>query len=220
MFDDQLAPARASVRDALSILLVNGSPEELARVFRARGALLERARDATRGLIEGSAPTLPVWARYSGVVWTHLDPLTLRAAQRRRLLVPSGLYGVSAGDDHIADFRLAMKVSLAGIGPLSSFWRPNLGRALEDMNGATFVNLLTQEHDAALAANSALAARMVKVRFLRHGGERVVGHDAKAAKGVVARRVLERGVDALEDFRWRGWRGQRVDGHFEVRSER
>ncbi|NNN09578.1 MAG: hypothetical protein HKL85_10355, partial [Acidimicrobiaceae bacterium] len=53
---------------------------------------------------------------------------------------------------------------------------------------------------------------------LRHGGEGVAGHDAKAVKGIVARRILDDGLDAIEYFHWRGWRGRIRDGRFEVRD--
>lgn len=220
VFDDALAPAREQVRRALASMLEEGSPEELSRLFKVRGALLDRALVATRLVVRGTAPTLPAWRRYCGVVWSHLDAGTLSEGQRRRILVPSGLYGLSSASDAIADYRLTMKVSLGELGNVANFWRPTLGDALERLAGARFVSLLPREHAAAFERHDAVASRMIPVVFLRHGDEGAAGHDAKAVKGIVARRVLDDGLDAIEDFRWRGWRGRNHRGRYEVRAPR
>lgn len=217
-FDEWLAPARERVRLALATALEDGSPEELSRLFKVRGALLDRALVATRLLVCGAAPTMPAWRRYSGVVWSHLDPGTLTHGQRRRVLVPSGLYGLSSGVDLIADYRLTMKVVLGELGNVASFWRSPVADTLERMANAQFVDLLPKEHRAVIGQREALASRTISVAFLRHGGEGVAGHDAKAVKGIVARRILDDGLDAIEHFHWRGWRGRIRDGRFEVRD--
>jgi cytoplasmic iron level regulating protein YaaA (DUF328/UPF0246 family) len=198
----------------------NAAPDKVSRVLKVRGALLERAIESLRLLLDGTAPTMPAWERYNGVVWSHLDPATLDDDVRRRVLVPSGLYGMNCGSDDIADYRLTMKVNLGNLGNLAHFWRPTLTRLIEEMSEATFVNFLPQEHDAAIAESLALTERTVRVSFLRHGGAGVVGHDAKAVKGVVARKVLEHGVASIDGFRWKGWRGRIYRGHYEVRAPR
>jgi cytoplasmic iron level regulating protein YaaA (DUF328/UPF0246 family) len=163
---------------------------------------------------------MPAWERYNGVVWQHLDPATLDDDVRRRVLVPSGLYGINCGCDAIADYRLTMKVILGDLGNLANFWRPTLTRWIEEISEATFVNFLPQEHDAAIAETLTLSERTVRISFLRHGGAGVVGHDAKAVKGVVARMVLEHGVASIDGLRWKGWRGRLYRGHYEVRAPR
>ena len=219
-FDDSLFEARAQVREALSDLLARGLTHEISHVLKVRGTLLERAREATQSLVERNAMTLPAWQRYSGVVWSHLDPGTLHDSQRRRLLIPSGLYGLSCGTDAIADYRLTMKVSLGDLGPLGAFWRARLGRVLDEIPGATFVSLLPKEHAHALMSAGAYPSRTIVVSFVRHAGEGVVGHDAKAVKGVLARRILQDGIDAVPGFRWKGWRGVGDGEHLEVRAPR
>ena len=220
LFDDLLAFPREQVLRALAQTLGAASPEEASRLLNARGENLERALDATRQLVEGTALVLPAWQRYRGVVWSHLDPASLQEKLRRRILVPSGLYGFSSGTDVIADYRLTMKVSLIGIGNIARYWRTALSRALEEMAGATLVSLLPKEHASAIGASDVLSRQLVTVSFLRHDGGGVVGHDAKAVKGVVARRVLEDGLDAVEGFRWKGWRGKISCGQYLVRAPR
>ncbi len=213
-FGADLAAGRASVLRALSDVVARGCPAEGERVFAARGATLERASVATRDLVEGHALVRPVHERYCGVVWTHLEPSSLTPAQRRRVLVPSGLYGVTSAQDLIADYRLTMSVDLAPLGRLDAFWRDRISAAVARATRAhTVVTLLPREHARALDTTVLSAAsRVIDVTFVTPDGARAAGHAAKAVKGVLARRLLEDGVAALEDFAWRGWRvGARRD---------
>lgn len=219
-FDEFLNESRESVRAALASHLANASTEEASRLLKVRGPLLERALTSSALIVSKSAPTLPAWQRYSGVVWSHLDPASLSKSQRRRVIIPSGLYGLSCATDELADYRLTMKVNLGGLGNLASFWRPIVTRALEEMTNATFVDLLPKEHAAAINTEESLSTQFVRVTFCRHGGERVVGHDAKAVKGILARKILQNGMDAVDGFHWNGWRGREHEGHFEVRAPR
>ncbi len=214
-FDQSLDASRVQVRDALATLLTQSSLDEVSNVLKVRGALLDRALLATRLLVQGNAPVMPAWRRYRGVVWSHLDPGSLTDRQRGRILVPSGLYGLSRATDLISDYRLTMKVTLPGIGNVASFWRPTLGDTLSDLRGARFVNLLPKEHHGAIGHPDQLASRLVEVAFVR-AGVGVAGHDAKAVKGVVARRVIDEGVSAIEGFRWGTWRGRLLGGRYEV----
>ncbi len=216
VFDVALGPSRARVLQAMGDLVANATPQELSKVLRVRGALLERALEATRQLVEARAPVMPAWQRYNGVVWAHLDPGSLKDRQRGRILIPSGLYGLSSSTDLIGDYRLTMKAALRGLGSVTSFWRPTLVEVLGQMEGASFVNLLPKEHHAAIDGLATATTRMVHVAFRRDGGLGVAGHDAKAVKGLVARRVLEDGVEAIGDFHWRSWRGRRREGRYEV----
>ena len=217
-FDSALAAPRRRVVDALAHLLDRGSPDEISRVLKARGPLLERALESTRRLVAGTAPTLPAWQRYQGVVWTHLDPTTLNDEARRRILVPSGLYGLSSGLDELADYRLTMKVGLGEVGSLAAFWRPALTRVLEELGDLTIVNFLPKEHDGAIFETPALSSKTVRVSFTRRGGGGVAGHDAKAVKGAAARAVLEHGLDGLDNFRWHGWRSRASLEGVEIRA--
>jgi len=177
------------------------------KVFGATGARAERAADAVRALVAETAPALPAWRRFTGVVWEHLDPATLPPAARRRILVPSAVLGLCRGDDPTPDFRLKFGVSLPGLGRLDRWWRPALTSALARSRGPV-VDLLPNEHAAALDLSS-LGSRVVRVTFADAGGA-AVGHNAKAVKGRVARTVLVDGLDALAGFAWQGWCTERT----------
>jgi cytoplasmic iron level regulating protein YaaA (DUF328/UPF0246 family) len=131
----------------------------------------------------------------------------LGTSLRRRILVPSGLYGLVSSEDLIEDYRLGMGASVAPLGPLARFWRRELTEILTSYRPrAPLVNLLPAEHAAALDFVAlSKSRRVITVRFLSSDGERAVGHDAKAVKGVLARQILLDGVNSVDGVAWNGW---------------
>jgi cytoplasmic iron level regulating protein YaaA (DUF328/UPF0246 family) len=182
-----LAPARTRVTNAL-----RRHRGGTARMLGASGPLLRATRAANLALV--GAPTLPAWQRFSGVVWEHLAPATLPAAARRRaragVVVVNAVTGLAAWDDPVPDFRLKLSASVPPVGNLASFWRAPLSRALHDrLAGATVVDLLPNEHRAAWIAD-ADAYRLVRPALATPDGK-PAGHAGKAAKGRLARALLE-----------------------------
>jgi cytoplasmic iron level regulating protein YaaA (DUF328/UPF0246 family) len=185
----ELAARRRRVANALK--RARGGNQKL---LGARGDLLAAAREANRALV--GAPTLPAWQRFSGVVWEHLDPQSLGGRARRRaeagVVVVSAVTGLSAWDDPVPDFRLKLSASLPPMGGLAAFWRTEVSRALDDFaSGHTVVDLLPNEHRAAWVPDET-RYELVRPGFTVAGG-RPAGHAGKAAKGRVARMLLERG---------------------------
>jgi cytoplasmic iron level regulating protein YaaA (DUF328/UPF0246 family) len=218
-FDASLHDAREEVRQALADSL-SQPREKLERLYGARGELLERSLLANRELVDGTAATTAAWRRFSGVVWTHLEPQSLNTAQRARLLVPSAYYGIVNANDPIGEYRLGFANSLVPLGNLATFWRRHLRQPLCELLGNnTVVNLLPGEHELAIDF-SALSdvARVKRVHFVAFDGDRSMGHDAKAAKGHVARALLRGGWSALKEFEWNGWNAQVRGDTAEVRA--
>ena len=182
---------------------LGGHREELAeRLARVRGgdaALLgvkgehlARATAANRSLV--GAPTLPAWQRYTGVVWDNLDIASLTSTQRARALtnvvVVSGLLGLVRADDPVPDYRLKMGARLSPFGLLSRWWSESVSSALVAHAGSlVVVDLLPQEHRAALD-ESCDELNLIRVALEEKSGK-AGGHDAKAAKGRLARHLLE-----------------------------
>ncbi len=211
VFDHEFAVARREVISALREVLERGIPRELESTFSAKGELLDRAIEAARELESGRPLLLPAWRRYEGVVWAHLEAHSLTPSMRRRILVPSGLYGLLSGEDLIADYRLKMNAPLAPFASLARFWRPQITEAIERATRrTTIVNLLSNEYVASIdMARLAASSEFINVRFVTSDEHSAVGHDAKAVKGVLARRILLEGTDALDRLSWQGWQSRR-----------
>ncbi len=172
------------------------------RLLGVGGSHLAQARLSNTVLTD--APSMPAWRRYTGVVWGTLDVPSLPATVKRRamtsVVVVSGLLGLSTLDDPTPEYRLKMGASLAPFGKLSTWWRPAMGEALSAWAARRFVvDLLPHEHRAAC---SAARLRGLSVAIVKRNGQ-IAGHDAKAAKGRLARHLLMSGghpADALESW--------------------
>lgn len=170
------------------------------------GRNLEEARRANLSL-RGS-PTLPAHQRYTGVVWDHLAPATMSAGVRRRagesILVISGLLGLVGFDDPVPDYKLKIGASLPTVGKLATWWRESLSTTLNArLAGHHVIDLLPNEHRTAWTPTPDAYASLRSVTFVEKSGQ-VAGHDAKAAKGTLARHLLEsKGVpgDALRTWK-------------------
>ena len=217
-FDAELRGARREVVRALADFVRQAPNEALERSLNARGPLLKRAISAAKQVDAHRAALLPAWQRYSGVVWTYLDPASMTPDERRRILVPSGLYGVTTSEDLVADYRLRMNVRLPGVGNVASFWRPRLVPVLTHrLAVATLVNLLPKEHEAAIGLDSLeKSGEVINVSFTHREGAAAAGHDAKAVKGILARRLVQEGIDVLESFTWQQWRVTHANGSVTV----
>jgi cytoplasmic iron level regulating protein YaaA (DUF328/UPF0246 family) len=211
-FEAQLADRRAEVLGALATELSNLSPARAARLFNARGELLEAAVARAAAIVAGEAPTMAAWRRYTGVVWQHLEPSARGEDQLRRCFVPSSLYGLSSALDPIADYRLSMSVALGSLGRLSGFWREAVTASLlRAARGREIVDLLPKDYAAAVdfaQLESRLA--VLRVRFVSADGKAAIGHGAKAVKGRLAAHLLTEGLEAAAGFCWEGWRARRT----------
>ena len=178
-------------------MLFRSSKGGTEKLLGVKGLALARAQAANTALV--GSPTLPAWQRYTGVVWDHLDLASMSAADRsaatKRLFVPSGLMGLVRADEPVPDYKLKMGASLPGTGRLAVLWREALTDELIRVarRAGTVVDLLPQEHAAAVDwERLSGVVRVVHVDLVSKAqGGRVGGHDAKAAKGLLARRLLD-----------------------------
>lgn len=186
-FGRRLGTQRTALTAALGRL--GGGNEGLLGV---RGEHLVRARNANRALV--GAPALPAWQRYTGVVWDHLDLGSLTPAQRERALasivIVSGLLGAVRADDRIPDYRLKMGARLPPLGTIAAWWHDELSATLNDaFAGRVVVDLLPNEHRRAYTADGDRLRDYVRVGLFEKSGK-AGGHDAKAAKGRLARHLI------------------------------
>jgi len=199
----ELEARRAAL--ARKLARVRGGNEKLLGVG---GRHLADARLANAALT--TSASLPAWRRYTGVVWNALDVGSLPVGARRRsmssVIVVSGLLGLAALDDPTPDYRLKVGASLAPFGKLSTWWRPAIAVPLSAWAETRFVvDLLPNDHRAAC---SAAQLRGVSVAFVDRTGT-VAGHDAKAAKGRLARHLLTTPGHPLDALR--SWNDPRFE---------
>jgi cytoplasmic iron level regulating protein YaaA (DUF328/UPF0246 family) len=185
-FGKELGEFRSEI--AQSLAKAKGGPAALLGVS---GKHLARAQAANKALV--GAPTLPAWQRYTGVVWDHLDLASLTPAQRKpllgRILIPSGMAGLVRADDFLPDYRLKMGARFAPFGLMSTWWRDDLTSSLvRFLRDRLVVDLLPQEHRAAFDWSN--LNNVVRVDLVSRTGGTVGGHNAKAAKGLLARHLL------------------------------
>lgn len=191
-------PALAAPRKELLAALTAAKGGD-AKLLGVQGAHLARAQAANRALV--GAPTLPAFERYTGVVWEHLAPSTMNKATMTRaidaVVVFSGLLGLVGFDDPVPDYRLKMGASVRPVGKVSTWWRLPLAEAFDDWaTGRVVVDLLPGEHRSAFTPSADAYADFVTVAFVEKSGK-VAGHDAKAAKGLLARHLLESTGDPI-----------------------
>ena len=214
-----LARPRRAVAKALAAEMRRLDPEAISRLLGVKGDGLARAIRANKALTR-RPPAMPAADRFTGVVHDHLDLRGLKETDDRVVFL-SALGGVLGPSDPVPDHRLKMNVRLEGIGGVAAFWRPHIAAALTPVVvGADVVDLLPHEHAAALAdIDLSVAASWSRARFehVRPDGTRqIIGHDAKAAKGLFARHLLQAGAAskaAIESFvavgtAFDGWDGQ------------
>lgn len=163
-----------------------------AALLGVKGDHLDRARQANASL--RGAPTLPAAQRYTGVVWDHLDLASLPAKQQaralERIIVVSGLMGAVLAGDPVPDYRLKMGARLAPFGTMSKWWVDSVSDAINGhCAGHVVLDLLPNEHRAAFRADTELLHFSARIDLMTPDGK-AGGHDAKAAKGLLARHLL------------------------------
>ena len=205
-FGAGLGDRRTELVNALAAM--GGGDEKLLGIG---GRHLLAAQQANERLLK--SPTMTAGARYTGVVWDHLDLMSLPPDARRKathsIFVLSGLLGAAAVGDPTPDYRLKMSARLAPMGTLSIWWRAALSQALNDVLARRVViDMLANEHRSAWIPTPERYRDAVRVTFVERNGK-VAGHDAKAAKGHLARHILLTGGDAIAALH--SWRNDRFD---------
>jgi len=216
-FHESLTTARENLVRAYVSAVQRASRPQREKILGVRGPLLATALTNVALLAAGEAPRLPAWQRYAGVVWEFLEPGNLTPAQRRRILVPSGLYGLTTADDAIADYRLKMDVTLPRVGRVADYWRESVTRLVETkLTRNVVVDLLPNEHRRAVGPAATEHENFRRIDFVSATGTSAAGHAAKAVKGVLAGELLAGGWGVLADFRWEGWRTRATEVGYTV----
>ena len=207
----ELAPTRERLLDAL--VATSAAPDALRRLFVGPSL----ADDVARNVHVRELPARPALEVYTGVLYDALEAATLSPAAKRRaasrVVVVSGLWGAVRPTDRIPPYRLNICSRLLGMPALEPLWREHLPATLAAAAGRSgvVVDCRSSSYQAA-GMPAGLGERTAVVRVLRDdaGRRSVVSHAAKHTRGLVARELLDAGVDprtpqALAEVLGRRW---------------
>jgi len=188
-FGAALGPQRSLVIKQL--IALGGGDQKLLGV---KGVHLELARAKNQRIL--GSPCMPAWQRYTGVVWDHLDLGSLSESRRNQalqhILIPSGLLGLISASDLIPNYKLKMGARIAPFGALNAWWRDSITDCLAPLSHRRqVIDLLPQEHRTAI--NWAQISSVIRINLVSKTGGIVGGHNAKAAKGLLARHIIDAG---------------------------
>ncbi|MGV0387691.1 YaaA family protein [Corynebacterium sanguinis] len=181
-----LDPVCSSLLDDLSALTV---PE----MMKALKLPASKSAEATENRTLRTAPVMPALVRYTGVLYDALDPATLPAEARSRLIIASALFGLVRADDMIPRYRLSGGSKLpAADGTLPTMkarWGASISEVLSELGF-----IVDMRSGAYLALGPVPGAVTVHVETEVDGQRKVVSHFNKRYKGELAR-VLALGPD-------------------------
>lgn len=210
----ELEPTRKLVREAL--IRVSADPVAARAALKVSAAL---DQEVAANLVLDTAPTLPALARYTGVLFSALDPGSMTRVERsradERLVVTSALFGLVRAGDRIPAYRASAGSRLPGLQGLPAVWRETYTAAAGTLDGPV-IDLRSGAYAAFGAVPGAIAVRVVTEG---PGGTRLaVSHDNKAAKGRFARLLATSRAEIgdvsalLRVARRAGWRIDRAAG--------
>lgn len=147
-----------------------------------------------------SLPTEPVGPPlevYTGVLFDALGPVALPtgegAADGAQVLIASALFGlVDAAKDLIPAYRLSAGSTVEGLGKVGSWWKPHLAPLAEAYckENSVVVDCRSGAYTSMMPLRAAHVLEVSPV-MEREGQRKVVSHDAKRYRGVVAKALLE-----------------------------
>ena len=169
-----------------------------------------------------SATPFPAVLLFQGDAYKTLDAATFTPEQaqycQRHLLILSGLYGLLRPYDDIQPYRLEMKTRLTTPhgNSLYSFWGSKLAQHLNQQLATHthryVINLASNEYSQAIDTQT-LAHPLITVQFKEPYGDdyRVIGIQAKKARGLMARYIMTEQIDtpkSIQGFQAYGYRFQ------------
>jgi cytoplasmic iron level regulating protein YaaA (DUF328/UPF0246 family) len=152
----------------------------------------------------------PAIYAFNGDVYKGLDAYTIPNEALDTLQdtvrILSGLYGLLKPTDLIQPYRLEMGTKF-GVGTsknLYEFWKTNIVAALNEelAPGELFLNLASNEYFKAID-KKALKTPVVTANFkdFKNGTYKVISFYAKAARGAMARYVVDTNAQTLDDLK-------------------
>ncbi len=211
-------PRRLAEAERLAAKLKGLGRSQIARLMDLSPALAEATVRDLAFWGEPRRPRRPALGVFVGLVFKHLDAWSLPAEvwndAQGRLRILSGLYGMLRPRDLVQPYRLEMgcRFKPAPRTSLAAFWKPLVTTDLNGdlKRGEAVLNLAAGEYLEAVNVK-ALKGPLIWPVFKQRrddGKLKVITVYAKEARGLMARYVLENGIDeprGLLGFSAAGW---------------
>lgn len=154
---------------------------------------------------------------FSGDVYRGLDAYTIPKDKietlQNTVRILSGLYGLLKPTDLIQPYRLEMgtKYAVGNNKNLYEFWRDDITKALNEEleDDEVFLNLASNEYFKAIDTKK-LKVPVITANFkdLKNGEYKIIAFYAKAARGYMARYIVDtnaKTIDDLKGFNYEGY---------------
>ncbi|RZF20720.1 peroxide stress protein YaaA [Halobacteriovorax vibrionivorans] len=162
---------------------------------------------------------------YQGLNASEFKKSELNYAQKH-LKILSGLYGVLAPLDELRAYRLEMgtRINAEGLTNLYNFWGDKIVEKINEdakKNKSKYlVNLASEEYFKSVKKDK-LVPELVNIRFLdwKNGKYKVISFNAKRARGMMARYIIENKVKDIEGLKKFNVAGYQYDGFDDASNE-
>lgn len=204
-------PLFSKEAEEVALELSSKSPEELARLLHCSAQIAGENHQRYQSFFNESEQ-LPAILAYYGQAYKYLkaEQLTeedLRFAQDH-LLITSFLYGLLRPLDRIHPYRLEAKVKLNinGNRSMFDFWKTRLTDVLireVKADDGILVHLATEEYEHLFDWKRVKAElHVVHPYFMQDKGDqlKMVTVHAKSCRGAMARYIIEKRIDTVEDL--------------------
>lgn len=205
--------------ERLNKLLKTKSASNLSKLMSISEALgqLNYERNQSWALPFTTDNARPAAYAFNGDVYKGLDAYTIPEDKletfQNTVRILSGLYGLLKPTDLIQPYRLEMgtKLKVGTKKNLYEFWKSDITKALNEQleDDEVFLNLASNEYFKAVDTK-ALKVPVLTANFkeLKNGQYKIISFYAKAARGMMARYVVDTNAktqDDLKGFNYEGY---------------
>lgn len=211
-------PRMAAEAETLAAAAARLTQKKLSELMTISPALAKLNHDRFRTFAE--APDRPALYAFAGDVYTGLEARTLEpeavAFAQGHLRMLSGLYGLLRPLDAMRPYRLEMGTRWAPRRhKLTDWWGDRIAALLAGDVAAegsgTILNLASKEYWAAVDGRLPNDVRVIAVDFREGEARRFISFNAKKARGMMARWLVEHRVERADDMRAFDSAGYRFD---------
>ncbi|WP_142783862.1 peroxide stress protein YaaA [Changchengzhania lutea] len=198
--------------ERLNKLLKKKSAKGLSKLMGISDALgqLNYERNQEWSLPFTTYNSRPAMYAFNGDVYRGLDAYTIPKDKieiaENTVRILSGLYGILKPTDLIQPYRLEMgtKLRIGKNKNLYEFWKKDITKALNEelADDEVFLNLASNEYFKAVDTK-ALKVPVITANFkdFKNGDYKVISFFAKAARGLMARYIIDTDAQTIDDLK-------------------